>query len=438
MKQKKGFFLVFFICSFAFTVQAQNYFIDFTASGTLSSLDSIYVENLTQGVSLSLSANDTLHLFGTLGLASTAKSEENIKIYPNPFNETSNLEFYSANPSEVDICIYDVLGKIILQTSMEVQEGNNIFEISGFATGYYQLSLTTNTWQKSAAFVSLNTEKNNPEIQLQSSFSNDFQAKSEMQKSAIQMQYNPGDEMLYIGFSGIYSEDLLDIPIATKTVDFVFSSSSCGGSFTDSRDGNIYSSVRIGKQCWMSENLKYLPSVVNSITGSYTVPYYYVYNYESNIVSAAEATANYNIYGVLYNWSAAMDSASSSSSNPSGVQGVCPIGWHLPSEDEFIQLTEYLGGGLVAGGKLRESGTAHWTSPNTGATNESGFTALPAGGRSHTTAGGFNGLNINTSFWTTRGITDTAYILQLIYSAEYVQYMAVNKRAGLSVRCVKD
>ncbi|HDQ16061.1 MAG TPA: hypothetical protein ENN45_03285 [Bacteroidetes bacterium] len=113
--------MVFIICSFAFTVQTQNYFIDFTASGTLSSLDNIYVENLTQGVSLSLSAIDTLHLYGSVGIASIAKSEENIKIYPNPFNETSNLEFYCANPSVIDIWNYDVLGKIILQTNMEVQ-----------------------------------------------------------------------------------------------------------------------------------------------------------------------------------------------------------------------------------------------------------------------------------------------------------------------------
>ncbi len=104
--------------------------------------------------------------------------------------------------------------------------------------------------------------------------------------------------------------------------------------FTDSRDGNVYKFVKIGTQTWMAENLAYLPSVVGSATGSETTPYYYVYGYDGTSVTAAKATSNYTTYGVLYNWPAAMGGFSSSSSNPSGVQGVCPAGWHLPSEAE--------------------------------------------------------------------------------------------------------
>ncbi|SDD19418.1 FISUMP domain-containing protein [Williamwhitmania taraxaci] len=156
-----------------------------------------------------------------------------------------------------------------------------------------------------------------------------------------------------------------------------------GNTFTDSRDGNVYHTVTIGSQVWMVENLKYLPSVVGSGTGSTTTPYYYVYGYNGTVVADAKATANYAIYGVLYNWPAAMNGAASSTVNPSGVQGVCPTGWHLPSDAEWTQLTTFLGGESVAGGKLKEIGTTHWASPNTGADNSSGFTALPGGYRNY-------------------------------------------------------
>jgi uncharacterized protein (TIGR02145 family) len=136
-------------------------------------------------------------------------------------------------------------------------------------------------------------------------------------------------------------------------------------SFTDPRDGNVYKTVTIGSQVWMAENLKYLPSVVSATTTSYTTPYYYVYDYDGTIVSEAKATGNYNTYGVLYNWEAA--------------KKACPAGWHLPNLAEFTLLITYLGGESASGGKLKEPGSTHWSSPNTGATNETGFTALPGG-----------------------------------------------------------
>ena len=88
-----------------------------------------------------------------------------------------------------------------------------------------------------------------------------------------------------------------------------------------------------------------------------------------------------------YTWAAAMNGAATSSSKPSYVQGVCPTGWHLPSDVEWAELETYLGGIDVAGGKMKEAGTTHWVSPNTGATNESGF--LPTRGVYETTKLGY-------------------------------------------------
>src|SRR5574344_2998326 len=162
--------------------------------------------------------------------------------------------------------------------------------------------------------------------------------------------------------------------------------------FIDDRDNKVYKWVKIGDQVWMAENLAYLPRVNRVADGSEDAAgsYYYVYGYNGTNVADAKATANYKTYGVLYNWTAAMNGEASSTTNPSGIQGVCPAGWHLPSDAEWTELTDYLGGASVAGGKLKETGTTHWDSPNTGATNETGFTALPGGYR--TNLGFFNNI----------------------------------------------
>jgi len=211
------------------------------------------------------------------------------------------------------------------------------------------------------------------------------------------------------------------------------------GTFIDSRDGNEYNWVQIGDQVWMAENLAYLPSVNMVADGSEDAAgsYYYVYGYDGTNVADAKATDNYATYGVLYNWTAAMDGEASSTTNPSGIQGVCPAGWHLPSDAEWAGLTNYLGGTSVAGGKLKETGTTHWASPNTGATNETGFTALPGGRRYGD--GSFSNVGGNGFWWSA-----TEYGA----SSPWGRYMGISysgvlrsydyKVVGLSVRCVRD
>ena len=207
----------------------------------------------------------------------------------------------------------------------------------------------------------------------------------------------------------------------------------------DSRDGNLYSYKTIGTQVWMTKNLAYLPAVSPPNVWSNTEPYYYVYGYSGTVVSEAKATSNYTTYGVLYNWPAAMSGAASSSADPSGVQGICPTGWHLPSDAEWTTLTTYLGGESVAGGKMKEAGESHWTSPNTGATNESGFTALPGGYRD--TNGSFGYFGIYGSWWSsTEGSTNSAWHRGLFCTLSNVlrDYYYVYKDSGFSVRCLRD
>ncbi|MDD4426632.1 MAG: FISUMP domain-containing protein [Mariniphaga sp.] len=193
--------------------------------------------------------------------------------------------------------------------------------------------------------------------------------------------------------------------------------------YKDNRDGNLYSYKTIGTQVWMTKNLAYLPSVVGPDTGSETDPYYYVYNFFGGTVAAAKATTRYQTYGVLYNWTAALTA--------------CPDGWHLPSDAEWTTLTDYLGGESVAGGKMKEAGFSHWTSPNIEATNESGFTALPGGYRNGD--GLFYDIGFYGTWWSsTEDDTSTAWTRLLYSSYSYVSRYDTNKDTGFSVRCMRD
>lgn len=210
-------------------------------------------------------------------------------------------------------------------------------------------------------------------------------------------------------------------------------------------DGNIYSTVVIGDQIWMSENLR-----VTRYSNGSPIPLIeddeqwdaldfdamaFCWYYNDSAVFAAD-------YGALYTWSAAMNGAANSYSIPSGVQGVCPDGWHLPSNNEWVILLDYLGGEEVAGGKLKETGILHWEYPNTDATNESGFTALPGGYRSSN--GGFYrqgyiGCWISSSNYANYGIDPKrAYIIRLYNDQAYFNYTSELNEYGSSVRCLKD
>lgn len=229
---------------------------------------------------------------------------------------------------------------------------------------------------------------------------------------------------------------------------------SCG-SITDSRDGNIYQTVIIGTQCWMSENLKYLPSVTGSSTewGS-TEPQYSVYGYTEieNSVEDAKLVDNYEHYGVLYNWYAA--------------QNACPDSWHIPSEDEYLNLVEYLNYeyGLLNTGSLEDVGTAlkscrqnntsygcncntnlkprwswDWDGIQHYGTNRFGFNALPGGRR---VPGGFSDESKSASWWTSserESNPDNAWVVGLRYDSGLLNISEYGgKLYGESVRCVQD
>ena len=205
-----------------------------------------------------------------------------------------------------------------------------------------------------------------------------------------------------------------------------------GQPFTDIRDGNTYSTVIIGSQTWMAENLRYAGNIQLGDTTSYNTAYRYYPNNNSN---------NVHTYGYLYNRRAVFNGASSSSSNPSGIQGICPDGWHLPSNAEWSQLSDYLNnadnvGAMLAGNtNLWESGTL----TNSSYFGLTGFSALPAGVYSNY----YSGFGRYAKFWSATEMSFySVYIRFISYERTNISgWESTNyasSKDGFSVRCVKN
>lgn len=196
------------------------------------------------------------------------------------------------------------------------------------------------------------------------------------------------------------------------------------------KDGNVYKTITIGTQLWMAENLKTTKYRNGDLIGTTTPATLnissentpkYQWSYDGN-------ESNVAIYGRLYTWYAVADS-----------RNVCPIGWHVPNDIELTTLTSYLGGESVAGGKLKEAGTTHWTSPNTGATNESGFALLPSGTRFYNNTFYLSGSD--GYLWSTSETSNiNAHIIGLSFDANtaVLSTSGTWKGYGFSVRCLKD
>ncbi len=190
--------------------------------------------------------------------------------------------------------------------------------------------------------------------------------------------------------------------------------------FTDSRDGNVYKAIKIGEQVWMVENLRFLPSVERPGIYSIATPKFYVYGYNGTDIGEAKATANFKTYGVLYNQAAAI--------------AACPEGWHLPSHEEWTQLTNFIGDG--AGGKMKEVGISKWKSPNLGADNKSGFNAIP-GGRYYIDAYRFERIGEECYFWSSSS-GRYRHLGHAITSVGGEFNTSYHPSLGFSVRCLRN
>lgn len=340
-------------------------------------------------------------------------------VTPNPSEGEVLVTFEATATARTTIELYDLTGRQVASAESFVSIGRQSFIISGLKTGTYLVLVRSERYQYNGKIICRSNSGNSTQVRWYSQ-SNVFPAPGTLKHASeiVVMQYNTGDLLKFTGRSGIHGTIVMDVPVAGKTISFNFIP-------CIDYDNNSYTIVQINDQWWMAENLKTtkystgddIPEETSqSIWMGLSTGAYCYFGNEQNYAL---------VYGCLYNWYAAKDN-----------RNACPANWHVPSDAEWIELTSFLGGEPIAGGKLKETGTAHWFSPNTGATNESGFTVIAGGNRSY---GNFDAMGYGGSFWSTSAIDDIfAWNRDIFYYNTVANRHGTDKKSGLSVRCVKN
>ncbi len=396
---------------------AISFSLNFTSSGKSTTLDSVKVVNLSNGASIV--TTDSVLLSDEYDGIVPVKSDESLKIIPTPTIGNYIVEFNSLN---FGTCIFRILsidGKVITSNSKTLNSGINRISFNAIS-GLNIIHIYGNGYNYASKIVNFNQSANfkNNVIFMDYGNSSINSVRVKAESPVKILLFKEGDRILVSGYSGNYSNIIVDLPTASKTLNFVQ---------TECKDasGNYYSTVKIGNKIWMAENLKTAKyrngdNIVNfssnSDWGFYSIGSYCVYNNNDT---------NSKTYGNLYNWFAINDS-----------RNIAPDGWHVAKDDDWANLVSILGGESVAGYKIKETGLVHWAT-NPTATNESGFSGLPSGYR--LSSGSYTGLGTNANWWTADENSSTLSWYRAINSSTNgMSRDYYNKNTGFAVRCVKD
>jgi uncharacterized protein (TIGR02145 family) len=425
----------------------QNYFIGFSASGDTNQIGTIQVVNLSTFDTVYLNGSDTLNLT-SWAVGQKKQHLENCKInlVPNPFLLDAILMIKSNTGGSAIVSVHDISGRIITSKEEMVNHGETQFRLSGFPKGSYILRVNGKEIRGSINVIS-NGIENRPAIH---KISNKTEGDSikipgrsiHATTQLVQMTYQDGERLQYRGQTSSFRNLAVDVPTTSKIQNFHFLS--CFDNV-----GNHYETVEIRvpdkkkinatpdttyTQTWMAENLN-AGEFRTSSQGFHNDTIIEKFCYDND-------TLNCNIYGGLYKWDEMMMYQTIDS-----VQGICPEGWRLPTQGEWKNLADYNGGvpflmgDSIVGGKMKEVGTSHWTSPNL-ATNETGFTATGSGVYANGMQGwGFYSLGTDGVYWTsTQHSTDPTLAMEwsMFHSDEIAWNFPALKTDAYAVRCIHD
>ena len=357
-----------------------------------------------------------------------------MKVYPNPITDKATLEILPPLAGDAIISIYEMSGKVLTQFKGYLQNCPQVFSLSGIKSGFHLINVQGNGYQFSEKLLS-NGKSNGTakiskvSINIQSVAEKKTMKESKGVQATVDMVYSSGERLKYTAVSGNNKTVMTDIPIANKTVTFTF---------TECKDGenNYYPVVQINTQLWMAENLKTTKYNDGTAIPNVTDPSTWQVTTSGGYCDYNNTPSNSTAYGRLYNWFA-LDNNAATKVASNGGKNVCPTGWHVPIDGEWSTLTTYLGGESVAGGKLKEVNIANWFTPNTGGTNETGFTALPCGNRLDN--GTYHDVGYFGYWWSTTEYNATAAWYRIMsYNLTAVFRSNYPKQAGFSIRCLKD
>ncbi|HBE42142.1 MAG TPA: hypothetical protein DDW27_13215 [Bacteroidales bacterium] len=422
LKLRTGAFVIMTVIPIL-SLQAQDYLISFEASSDTITLESVIVENLTQGTILEMKGNEVLHLKGVVPVFETISDNETgiITFYPNPMKEYARMQFVLPEPGETRINFYDLSGRQILQTRDKLSNGEHIYGIQGLEEGIYFVRIISGKYSYSGRIISSGSKRGIAKVVYENTMAiggKQIDTKETKGTNAEKVfQYTTGDILKLTGISGKYRTVMTVVPTEGKPITFSFIA--C----TD-KDFNNYSIVQIGLQTWMAENLKTTKYNDGTAIDNLTDASAWSFLYSPAYCLWGNDAANKDVYGALYNWYAV------------STGKLCPSGWHVSTDNDWKVLEGYIVGDSDAN-KLKETGTTHWPSPNSGATNATGFTALPGGHRGD--LGSFYAKGDNGQFWCNSEYSYTnAWNRGIINEFSTVVRKNNSKVNGFSVRCLKD
>ena len=425
-------------------------------------LNRVVVTNLTHGWQETLVWPDTIL---TLQSGTGINEEETClgnslllsQNNPNPFNGTTEVYLTLPNAGTVTMEIADVNGRIGETWCTSLPADIHQFRITLSAPGTHILTARQNGKLSSVKMVN-NGRGNGNRIE--------YTGTVGMENSMLQLRaasdnsFVAGDQMEYVGYATFNGNEYESHTITQSqqgsesfrlqfdaTLPAPMDGQPCPSTPTlTDIDGNVYNSLQMGGQCWMKENLrtKHFANgdpITLGTEHSATEKYYY---FPNNDESNAET------YGLLYNWAAIMNGTTSSNSTPSGVQGICPDGWHVPSDAEWTVFTGYVGGRsqYLCGGENENiakalANTSGWNEGymecavgvNPSANNATHFTGMPSGGF---VSSGIANFGKYAMLWTATSNNESAIARYLAYSTAVVGNSNYDTSYGMGLRCVRD
>jgi uncharacterized protein (TIGR02145 family) len=437
---KKLVLLIFSTCFMLINSNSQPIELNFTAvdSAQWVQLDSIKVMNRTQGSDTILHWPDTSLLLYYVDIHEANQEHAHFQLhqnYPNPVVDQTHIKVCIPDNDQVVFQVTDLLGRPVHHMQSELDRGCHEFR---FTPGNAKLYFLTVFWKGERQTIKILSSSTTDRDQCSFSYQGNA-SKNVQHKTATEIQnftYTPGDKLLLIGYSDTLQSGIVDIPAGSESYIFQFAYNiPCPGTPTVEYEGQTYNTVQIMSQCWLKENLN-VGAMINAPqlpADNNTIEKYCMGNYASYC----------NLVGGLYFWNELMNYT-----NQTGGQGICPDGWHVPSDMEWMILegvadSEFPIGNMEwpqsgwrgndAGGHLKQTGTEYWESPNTGATDVYGFTALPGG---YYVQGDFWGPGYKGIFWSSE--SQGKYIRQMDWEQQMIKRQGGGYSLAISVRCVKD